>query len=477
VDSHADSAKIAPVHRNWAIPVLAVGALDFALEQTLVAPALPAIERHYGASPTSAVWLLTGYVLAAAVAMPLAGRLGDQYGLRRVLLASLCAFALGSLISALASSIGGLIAGRVIQGLGAGMGPLAVALVRLHVEPERVPAAVGLLVASASVGAAGGLLVTGPLVDHVSVGSIFWLLFAVAVVLALAVWRLVDESSERTGRRLDLPGAALLAGGLGCAMLAISRGSTWGWGSTRTVGLFSASALLLLAFIVRERVASEPLIDPAALARRSMWSANLAMFTLGFSILIALTLVPLIGGYPKLTGYGLGLSTTQIGLILVPSSLATLIAGPIGGRLIERTGARAQALLGTACATASYLLLATLHLTTLVIVLATIPLGLGIGLSLGAITSLVVASSTVAQTGATVALNTVIRSVAAALGAQVAIAIVTSAPSPIPHVPANSGFTDAFVMSAIAMGVTLAAVLLLPAVKEDPAARLAASAA
>lgn len=463
------------MRRNRALAVLAVGALDFALEQTLVAPALPAIERHYRASPTSAVWLLTGYVLSAAIATPLAGRLGDQYGLRRVLLASLSAFALGSVISALAPSIGVLIAGRAVQGLGAGMGPLAVALVRLNVEPERVPTAIGLLVASASIGAAVGLLVAGPLVDHISVQSIFWLLFAIAVVLAVAVWRTVDESSERMRRRLDLPGAALLAGGIGCVMLAISRGSVWGWGSVRTVSLFAACALLLVGFVGRERTAGEPLIDSAALARRSMWSANLAMVTVGFSILIALTLVPLIGGYPKLTGYGLGLSTTQIGLVLVPSSLATLIGGLLGGRLMGRTGARGQALFGAACATASYVLLATVHRTTFVIVLTTIPLGLGIGLVLGAITNLVVASSAPAQTGATVALNTVIRSVAAALGAQIAIAIVTSAKGPIPQIPANTGFTDAFWMSAIAMALTLAVVLLLPRAGEDPAARRGAT--
>ena len=178
--------------------MLAVGALDFGLEQAIVAPALPAIQRHYHASPASVAWLLTGFLIAAAVLTPLAGRLGDNFGRRRMLLASLGLFALGALVCALGGSVRALIIGRVIQGLGAGMAPLAVALAREHIDPGRLPAAVGLLIASASIGTVAGLLLAGLLVDHVGVAAIFWLLFAVAVGLAIAV-PLVVPGSRATG--------------------------------------------------------------------------------------------------------------------------------------------------------------------------------------------------------------------------------------------------------------------------------------
>jgi MFS family permease len=459
-----------PVHRTRALIVLAVGALDFSLEQAILAPALPAIQRHYGASPTSTTWLFTGFLLAAAIATPLAGRLGDRHGRRKLLLWSLAAFAAGSVVCAVGSSIGVLIAGRVIQGLGAGMGPLALALARDHVERSRIAFAVGLLIGAASAGSAVGLLIAGPLVEHASVSAIFWFLFAVAVLLAVAVRWTVAESPRLDRVRVDWSGGALLAGALGGVMLAISRANEWGWGSGRTLALLAACVLLLLAFAVRERTASAPLIDPGALARRAMWSANLAVFAVGFSLLIAFTLIPLICGYPtKLSGYGLGLTATQIGLVLTPSALASLAGGIFGGRLAGRTGARGQAVAGTLCATAAYLVLVMSTWSATTIALAMIPLGFGVGLALGALLDLVVLSSAPGETGATVAVNTAIRMIATVLGAQIATAVLTAAPKLPSGLPSAQGFTHAFTMSAIATLAALAAISLTPGRARDPA--------
>jgi MFS family permease len=476
---------------NRVLVALAVGMLDLGLEQAIVAPALPAIERYYHASPKSVTWLLTGYLLAAAVAIPLAGRLGDVFGRRTMLLASLGLFALGALICGLANSIGLVIVGRVVQGLGAGVGPLALALARDHLPAARLPPAVGMLVAAGSVGAVVGLLLAGVLVDHVSVPAIFWVLFAVAMLLALLISTVVPESPPGSVAQVDVLGALLLGGTLGSITVAISQGNRWGWGSVRTVALVIFALALLGAFVMRERRATAPLLDPAAMALRPIWSANVAIAGLGFSLLIAFTLVPLIGAYPKLTGYGLGLSTTQIALVLVPSSLATLFAGPLGGRLVPRTGARIQALCGTLLATVTYVALALLTPSVTALALAMIPLGIGVGLALGAITDLVALASPREQSATTLGLNTVIRVIATALGTQVAIAVVTAAPPAFPAVqalashvgrshlpprvlaalaiPAHSGFTNAFWVAAAATVVALLAVALTPSRHTDPA--------
>jgi predicted MFS family arabinose efflux permease len=228
-----------------------------------------------------------------------------------------------------------------------------------------------------------------------------------------------------------------------------------------------------------------------------VWSANVAMFALGFSLLIAFALVPLIGAYPKLTG-GLGLSTTQIGLVLVPSALGTLLAGPIGGRLIRHTGARAQAASAALLATATYVMLATLPPTVAVLALASIPLGIGVGLGLGAITDLVALGAPASQTATNVGVNTAVRIIATALGAQIATAVVIAAPPALDGpraaalralalhdrvraptasanllallgLPGHVGFTTAFWMAAAATLVALVAVALTPPRATDPA--------
>jgi EmrB/QacA subfamily drug resistance transporter len=481
--------------RNRTLLVLAVGVFDLGLEQAIVGPALPAIERHYRASPTSGTWLLTGFLLSAAVAIPLAGRLGDQLGRRRILMCSLGLFALGSLLCAVSKSMGLLITGRVVQGMGAGVAPLALALVRAELSPARLTMAVGMLVAAGSVGAVLGLLLSGVLVDHVSVSAIFWVLFVVAVMLVFVVGTAVPESRGRTGGPLDLPGTVLFVGGLAVFALAISEGNRWGWSSPRTVALCAAAAVCVGAFLVRERTTSTPLFDPRTLALRAVWSANVAIAGVGFSLLIGFTLVPLIAAYPKATGYGLGLSTTQIGLVLVPSGLATLLVGPLAGRLVPRTGARGQAACGTLLGAATYVALALLHPSVVALTFAMVPLGVGVGMTLGAITDLAVLSAPPGQVGAVVGLNTVIRTVAAALGAQIAIAVVLAAPalSAIVHsagvrpgvthalapghpasalaairLPTHSGFTSAFWMAAGASVAALLAVLLTPSRRADP---------
>ena len=476
------------------LAVLAVGVLDLGLEQSIVAPALPAIERHYRASPTAGTWLLTGFVLAAAVAIPLSGRLGDQLGRRRVLICSLALFAAGAVVCAVSSTIGLLIAGRVIQGLGAGVAALAVALARDSLPAARLTMAVGLLVAAGSAGSVAGLLLAGLLVDHVSVSAIFWLLFAVAAVLAVLVRVVVPESRARRTAPVDVLGALVLAGGLGSLTLAVSEGNSWGWSSARTLLLAGFAIALIGAFVARERLAASPLLDPKALVLRPIWSANVAMLGLGYSLLIVLALVPLIGAYPKSTGYGLGLTTTQIGLVLVPSAIATLVAGLLGGRYVRATGARLQALGGVALVAASYVALAVVTPTAAALALVTIPLGAGIGFALGAITDLVALASPEEETAAALGLNVVIRTVATALGAQVAIAVVTAAPPAFPalralathlqalgvsgprvelvnaaaRVPAHSGFTNAFWMAAGATVIALIAVALTPPPRSDP---------
>jgi MFS family permease len=327
--------------RLGGIVVLSLGALDFGLEQSLIIPALPALAEHYGASLSATAWMVTGFVLASIVAIPLVSRLGDMFGKRRMLLGSLATFAIGSLVCALAQSSGLAVSGRVIQGLGAAVAPLSYGLARDTVAPERLAHAIGAVVGGASAGGAIGFLLSGLLVDPFGPAALFWFLLGFAVLIAIAVMLLVRESPVRAHVRLDVAGAALLGLGLVALLAAISRGSTWGWTSGRTLATFIAALATLAAFAVVEQRVRQPLVNLRLVVTWPFASANLCAFAFGYSFFIAVFVIPQIAAAPASTGYGLGLSTTGIGLVLLPTGVASLVGGVAGGRAVDRVGPRA----------------------------------------------------------------------------------------------------------------------------------------
>jgi MFS family permease len=448
--------------------VLVVGALDLGLEQFMVIPVLPAVQQTYSASLTSATWLVTGFLLAAVTAAPIVGRLGDMYGKRRLLLVSVGAFAVGSLVCALAESMAALIAGRVVQGMGAALGPLAIGLARDRVSPERAPVLIGLLVAAAGIGGAIGLLLGGVLVETFSVDAVFWFMFAFAVGVFLAVLVLVPETPVRESVRPDWAGGLLLAAALGTGLLAISQGNAWGWGSARFVILMVVTAVVLPAFVAVERRVSAPLVDMRLMARRPAWSANVAAFAMGFALFIAGVMITQIASLPAESGYGFGLTFAEIGLVLLPGALALIAGAWVSGSLVRRIGARALVRAGALAAALGYAWLALDHGSVGSVVAANVPLGFGIGLAFAAITNLMAHAVSELRTAVFVATTLVCRAAGAALGAQVAAAIVIGAGIVEPGFPADSGFTGAFVLGLAAALVALGAAAAIPSRVADP---------
>jgi MFS family permease len=441
--------------------VLGLGALDFGLEQSIIIPALPVLAEHYDASLVAVAWLVTGFVLASIVAVPLFGRLGDLFGKRLMLLVSLAAFAIGSLICALTHSIELAIAGRIIQGLGAGVGPLTYGLARDNVSLELLPRAIGAIVGAAMAGGAIGFLLSGLVVDHFSAAALFWLLFILAGGLTIAVLVLVAESHVRANVRVDPGGAVFLAAGLVTLLLAISKGSDWAWSSARVVGLFVASAVLLTFFVLVERRVRQPLVDLALVVTRPFANANICVFAFGYSFFIAVFLVPQIAAAPETTEYGLGLSTMGIGLVLAPTGIVALAAGWAGGRIVDRIGPRALVALGSALGVAAYVSLTLAHGTAFELAAGSALVGVAWGFILTGIYSVVIRSASTDKTGVAIAVNVVIRNTAVAIGAQAAFAIV-AAVALVGQFPAESGYTRAFVMGAAGAGLALLASALLP---------------
>src|SRR4051812_35356346 len=191
-------------HHNATLAILAVGALAFAVAQTTVIPALAAMQKAFGVGPSDITWMVTAYFLAASVATPVLGRLGDMFGKERFLAISLAAFAVGSVICALSDALEPMIVGRVLQGVGGGVFPLSFGIVRDEFPRQRIPTGIALLGATAGIGGAIGLPLGGLLVDHASYHWIFWLSAAMGAAATVTTIRFVPESPVRTPGRVDV---------------------------------------------------------------------------------------------------------------------------------------------------------------------------------------------------------------------------------------------------------------------------------
>ena len=340
--------------------VLLAAGVSFALSQTLVLPALSVLGREYAASPTATSWVVTGFLLSASVATPIVGKLGDVYGKGRVLTGVLAVFALGGLVNALSGSIELLVAGRVLQGVAGGVFPLAFGIVRDTFPRDRVPGAISLISSVFGVGAGIGLPLSGVIVDHLDVSVVFWLSL-VAAPAALAAYTLIPATPTVPGMRIDWTGALLLSGALALLLLGVTQAPSLGWGSPGNVGLLLGGAALLAAWVVVERRVAQPLIELGVLTQPAVAATNLTGLLTGLAMFSGFLLIPQIAQAPEATGYGLGASVTVAGLLLAPSAVGQLVAGPLAGRLGVRAGFRTTLVLGSLLSTSAFVLLALLH--------------------------------------------------------------------------------------------------------------------
>jgi EmrB/QacA subfamily drug resistance transporter len=449
-------------HYNITLAVLATAALAYALLQTMVAPALPAIQRDLHASTTTVTWVLTVYLLTASVATPIVGRLGDIYGKERVLVLTLSAFALGSLIAALSHSLGLLVAGRAVQGIGGAVFPLSFGIIRDEFPREKVATAIGLISATFGIGGGGGLVLSGVLVDNLSWEWIFWLGFVVVVAATVAAHFFVPESPVKAPSRIDWPGAGMLTAGLVCLLLAMSEGPRWGWGSARIVGLFAAAAAIIAFWIRFEARAPQPLVDMRMMRRRGVWTTNLTGLLVGFGMFGSFILVPQFVQAPANAGYGFDATVTEAGLFLLPSTIVMLVAGPLSGLLGTRLGSRVPLLMGTLTAASAFLFLALAHAERWQIYVGTALMGAGIGLAFAAMANLIVEAVDQTETGVATGMNTIMRTIGGSLGGQLAASIVAGHVSATTHLATETGYTEAFSLSAAGLVLAFAAALAIP---------------
>ena len=455
-------------HYNLTLGVLVVSALAFALTQTMVAPALPAIQKELGASATEVTWVLTVFLLTASIATPIVGRLGDMFGKERVLLAVLVVFGIGSLVGALSHSIEMLIAARAIQGVAGAIFPLAFGIIRDEFPRERVATAIGLISRDVR-----HRRRRGPRAQRRDRRQ---------PLLRVDLLARADRDRDRRRRhallrprvagqdaRQDRLGRApRCSPGRSARCCSASARATTGAGARRGIlGLFAAAAVLAVLWVRFELRVPEPLVDMRMMRGRAVWTTNLTGLLLGFGMFGSFILIPQLVQLPESTGFGFGATVTQAGLFLIPSSVAMLFAGPVAGTLAGRFGSRFPLLIGTFTASSSFALLAIAHTQPWEIYLASALLGVGIGLSFASMANLIVEAVPQTQTGVATGMNTIMRTIGGSIGGSIAASIVAA--HLLGGLPRESGFTLAFAISSVAVFVAFLAALAIPRFERNPA--------
>ncbi|HVI36143.1 MAG TPA: MFS transporter [Gaiellales bacterium] len=454
---------------NVTLALLMIAGISFALMQTLVVPALPFFQHEFHTTATWVTWIATGFLLSSSVLTPILGKLGDTYGKERLLVISMAIFGIASLAAAFAWSLPSLIAFRILQGAGAAVFPLSFGIIRDEFPPEKVGLGIGTVSSVFGAGGGIGLVLSGVILEHLTWHWLF-LIGAVPVLIATVLIALfVPESPIKTPTRPDYPGAITLSLALAILLIGISESADWGWTSARTLSLLVVSALLFAAWVQIEQRVPEPLVDLRTFGRREMAATNVATFLIGFSMFSAFILLPNFVGLPRglpaaLAGqidYGFGASPVEVGLFFIPSSLAMIVAGPVGGSLGTRLGPVVPLRIGIFLVGVAAMLLALVHDHPWTIYAWMTLFGVGIAFAFASLGALVIENSAPRETGVATGMNTIMRTVGAALGAQIAAAIITANSIPGTEVPLERGFTLAFAMGAVGSLCALVPTMLL----------------
>ncbi|WP_243058268.1 MFS transporter [Nocardioides sp. SR21] len=457
------ASPAAPVRPNAIVVVLAFAGITAAVMQTLVIPLIGDLPRLLDTSASNASWIITVTLLAAAIATPISGRLGDLYGKRKIMLICALFMVAGSIVCALAPSVTLMIAGRALQGAAMGVIPLGISAMRDLLPPEKLGSSIALMSASMGIGGALGMPAAAAVAEYSDWRALFWASAVMAIGVLALIWFLVPAAPVTSTSRFDPIGAVGLGLGLLFLLLGISKGADWGWDSTTTVGLLVGAVVVLLAWGWFELRTSDPLVDLRVTARPVVLLTNASSLVIGISMYALGLIVPQLMMLPTETGYGLGQDMLQMGLWMAPGGFMMMFVSPLGARLSHARGPKVTLALGAAVISIGYLAAIVLMGSTWGLMVAVCVANSGVGFAYGAMPALIMGSVPISETGSATSVNTLMRSIGTTISAAVigvVLAQMTTSFGGV-EIPSESGFvTGLLIGAAVAALASLIAVLI-----------------
>jgi DHA2 family methylenomycin A resistance protein-like MFS transporter len=309
---------------------------------------------------TGLQWIVDAYVLLVAMLLLSGGVFADRFGRKRLFLAGVTVFTVASVLCSVAPSIGWLITGRVVQGVGAAaLSPASLALLAAaYPVPRQRVKAIGLWAGFSGIGLAAGPLAGGILVDAFGWPAIFLVNVPIGAVLLLAALRVLGESRNPAAPAIDIPGTVLSVLGVGALTYGLIEGGSRGWTSPVILGSFAAGVVILAVFVAVEGRSSAPMLPLRLFRQRLFTVSNTAMAVVGFALMGSVFF------FSQFFVYVQGSSILRAGLQTLPASLAMVIVSPYAGRLAAKYGFRIVVTTGLVLAGLGLLALGFVHADT-----------------------------------------------------------------------------------------------------------------
>ncbi|TDC95588.1 MFS transporter [Actinomadura sp. 7K507] len=404
------------------IAVLVLAETVSAFETTMSVQLLYAQLPFFGSDINKLTWIVTAYMLVAAAATGVCGRLGDQFGRARVLNIVLLISAAGSALSAIAPNLEVLIVGRGLQGVSGAVLPLVIGLAREILPKEKVTTGIAVVSASALIAGASGMLVSGFILDHFNWRFIFWTAVILAALAMLGIRAVIPNSkaADADPGKVDYLGAALFSVAIGTTLYGVTKSSEWTWGDSRTLGFLGVGLLLLAVWTVWELRVEHPMMEVRRFVNPKFAIGMLATVIIAFgvfglsqvmptAVLRTPTEIPVPGGAPIELPVGLGLTATMTGLVGGLGALVGFAISPLPGRISRRYGAARTIMIGSVVAVGAFWSVMSLHTSLGGFIAFTIISSIAVTFCYGALPTLIAECVPPEETSAAVGMQAVVR--------------------------------------------------------------------